>query len=115
MDGKKIQAHLPETVAYLKTLLDGKKINAEYMLEATSNLMELAREYPELSGPEKKHLVEETIKLYIKQTDDDDKDESDFLMRVFEKVVPVAIDLFFDIANGNRKFKRAKKLFKICC
>jgi len=113
MDSKKINAHAGETKEFLKKLMDGKKMDASEMLFATTNLMEFVKDYQELTGKEKKKLVEETIKGYIDDIDDDDNDK-DLLNIIFEKVLPVAIDLFVDVARGKYKFKHIKKLF-VCC
>ena len=110
MESKKIESHTKETLAHLKSFMGGKKMDAGEMLFATTKLMETVKDYQDLSGREKKKLVETTIKLYIKENNKDDE-ESVLLNIIFEKVVPGAIDLLVEVAKGKHKFKHVKKMF----
>ncbi len=108
MDAKKIQARLPETLTQLNFILKEAKMDAGDMLDATTFLMTVVKEYPELSGKERKKLVEDTIKAYLEKNTDEEKA---LLKKIFVAVVPKAIDLLVDVAAGKYKFKKAKKIF----
>ena len=111
MDSKKIDLRIGETSIYLKRIMKGKRIGMDEMLFVTTNLMTFVRDYPELSGVEKKELVEKTIRQNIKGINVDNDGDKVFLNLAFEKIVPGAIDLLVDVSKGKYKFKNVKKIF----
>lgn len=113
MDSKKERGYLNDMVRYIKNLTGEKALDDVDVLHLTIKLMEFVKEYPGLTGKEKKKLVETSIFAYIEQLDVEENNKF-LLSLVFKNIIPNAIDLLVDVANGKHKFKHVKKLFSCC-
>jgi hypothetical protein len=98
----------------LKKLITDYGITNENIMFIVTNMMSVIGKYKTISGTEKKEIV---ISLIIKAIDDSvdlNNQVKSSLTMTIQTVVPPAIDIMVDIANGVYKFKYLSKLTTWC-
>ena len=113
MDSQIKQKHLEFIKSYINSVTDTQKIDAKNILILTVKIMEVVKKFPNMTGTQKKELVQESIKNLIEQLNDDNDNKLSLDM-ILKNVIPNAIDILVDVSNGKHKFKLINKLF-LCC
>jgi hypothetical protein len=97
----------------IKTVTRDDGLNAGNIMMLVSTLMETVGKYKKLSGPDKKRIVILVLKHAI-DTSNEDSNTKEILNLAMENIVPPAIDIMVDIANGKYEFKSLKKISIFC-
>ena len=97
----------------LKNVTRDDGLNASNIMMLVSTLMETVGKYKNLSGPDKKRIVILVLKHAI-DSSSEDENTKELLNLTIENIVPPAIDIMVDIANGKYEFKALKKISIFC-
>lgn len=97
----------------IKNFTKDDGLNASNIMMLVSTLMETIGKYKNLSGPDKKRIVILVLKHAI-DVSNEDVNTKEILNLAMENIVPHAIDIMVDIANGKYEFKSLKKISIFC-
>ena len=117
-----LDSQIEEVCGKTYEILKNHSIAISNIGKVTKIAMEVVEGYQNLSGAEKKKLVQECIKSLIDTyvTDDEEKKQ---LLKTSVDVIPELIETYIDISNGNLNVnktiklgtKMSKCIFKCCC
>lgn len=100
----------------LESLLTGKNLTSENILNITVNLMQLIQKYPGLSGTDRKRIVIKVLEYFVNHNVDDKQEKRD-LELLIQLTVPSFIDTIVSVDKGELVVNTKKcfsKLFKCC-
>ena len=87
-------------------------INMSNIIEIATKLMQLVETYPKLKGDQKKTLVIECVKQFVKSNFPVDNEEA--TLNFIDLFLPSVIDIIISIDNSDIKIG-VKKCFISCC
>lgn len=95
----------------LSELVKGKKLTTENAVQIAINLMQIVETYPNLHGKQKKALVLQVLKLFVRGNMDGDEERA--LLTFIDLFLPTVIDTLVSVDKKEIAIK-IKKGFKLC-
>ena len=100
-----------------KLALNGQPLDSSTLLSLSITIMEIVEKLPNLTGPEKKRVVIEVVKLMVDETELSEEDNAKVDV-IIETVLPIAIDLIVAASRGsfslNSIRNKLKHIFPCC-
>ena len=100
------------TLHAFRKIVKGGKITHANVMGHTIVLMETVEKIKGMRGEEKKLLVHDTIREYIRERGVEEGSIED---SVVEELIPATINLIVDVAKGQFNLKPIKRVGKWCC
>lgn len=113
---KDVSIHLPSDLVNklynnVSVLIEGKKIDTTNVVLIATNLIQIVEKYPELKGEQKKALLIDVLKRFVKDNLEDE--EETVVLTFIDLFLPSVIDTIIAVDKKEIVLKM-KKGFKSC-